>query len=157
MEVVDRIVFGCFSAVALLYQAAVISSFTRVHLAICCTSVLCYSCSQLLLFLFFPSKWTCVLNVIRTLDASTENAFVAEVIKGMAFPARKVSVEMMAGDQSPSLCNGPFEKWTYCINVNHFLTTWWYVTKRNLTIKPSVKPTCLRIISVFPINNWLCR
>lgn len=51
-----------------------------------------------------------MLNVIRTLDASTENAFVAEVIKGMDFPARKVSVEMMAGDQSPSLCNGPFEK-----------------------------------------------
>jgi len=51
-----------------------------------------------------------VLNVIRTLDASTENAFAAKVIKEMAFPARKVSIEIMAGDQSPSLCNGPFEK-----------------------------------------------
>lgn len=33
--------------------------------------------------------WTCVLNVIRTLDASTENAFAAKVTKEMAFPARK--------------------------------------------------------------------
>lgn len=59
---------------------------------------------------FFPSKWTCVLNVIRTLDASTENAFAAKVTKEMAFPARKVRVEMMAGDESLSFCNGPFEK-----------------------------------------------
>ena len=36
-----------------------------------------------------------MLNVIRTLDASTENAFAAKVTKEMAFPARKVSVEMM--------------------------------------------------------------
>lgn len=54
--------------------------------------------------------WTCVLNVIRTLDASTENAFAAKVIKEMASPVRKVSVEMMAGDQSLSFCTGPFEK-----------------------------------------------
>ena len=51
-----------------------------------------------------------MLNVIRALDASTENAFAAKVTKEMASPVRKVSVEMMAGDQSLSLCNGPFEK-----------------------------------------------
>ena len=51
-----------------------------------------------------------MLNVIRTLDASTENAFAEKVIKEMASPVRKVSVEMMAGDQSLSFCNGPFEK-----------------------------------------------
>lgn len=41
-----------------------------------------------------------MLNVIRTQDASTENAFAAKVIKEMASPVRKVSVEMMAGDHS---------------------------------------------------------
>ena len=51
-----------------------------------------------------------MLNVIHTLDASTENAFAAKITKEMAFPARKVSVEMMAGDQSLSFCNVPFEK-----------------------------------------------